>query len=174
MALVATVGASTSNSYVTQAEATTYFANGMHAKNATWSALDSSSKDEFLIQATLMIDSLRIKGQKNDTALTSGVPDQRLKFPRTDDVDDATEYIPLDVKHATYEQAIHLATAGGGSETRTQLIAQGVTSVSVGDVSESYDSASAGSLNPLNMLAPLPRQILLGGGYIQRTAAFVK
>jgi hypothetical protein len=127
MALVATVGAATSNSYVTQAEATTYFASGMHELNATWTALDSDGKDEYLIKATLQIEAQRLRGEKNDTSTTSGAPDQRLHFPRSTDVDGSTEFIPLDIKIACYEQAIWLAYAPPVSNVRTALQREGVT-----------------------------------------------
>ena len=165
MALVATVGGSTSNSYVTRAEADAYFQLGMHDKSLTWFQLDVEDKDQYLIKATLIIDSQKLRGSKYTTTATSGVPDQRLHFPRGQDYDDSTEYIPIDVKLATYEQAIYLALAGGDT-TRQQLQAQGVTSVSVGDVSESY--ASDKPTTGIGALAPMARQILLAGGYIRR------
>ena len=137
MALDATVGASTSNSYVTQAEATAYLAAGMHPDNATWVALSSNGMDELLILSTFIIDQQHIDGQKNDVTLTSGAPDQRLKFPRTMDVDAGSEFIPLAVKEATYEQAIAMAK-GGTASSITDLQNQGVTAVSLADMSYTF------------------------------------
>ena len=170
MALVSTVAASTSNSYVTRAEADLYFQLGMHDKSLTWFKLDAEDKDQYLIKATLTIDSQKLRGSKYTTTATSGVPDQRLHFPRGEDYDDSTTFIPLDVKLATYEQAIYFALSGG-STTRAQLQAQGVTSVTIGDVSESYagDTQTSGA----GMLAPLAKQILLKGGYIRRGGQIV-
>ena len=170
MALVATVGASTSNSYVTQAEATTYFV--LHPKSDTWKALGSDEKDTFLIAATRQIEMQTLRGDKNDTAMSSGVPDQSLHFPRSTDTDDGSEFIPDAIKRACYEQAVHLASTGGGVDTRSQLQAQGVASVSIGDVSETY-VGTAGN-NPISALAVLPRQLLLGGGFIRITGSFTR
>lgn len=166
MALVATVGASTSNSYVTRLEADAYFQLGMHPNALKWHDQKYEAKDAYLIQATRMIDACPISGAKYDTDMTSGVPDQSLKFPRAQDYDDSTEYIPVDIKTATYEQAIWLVSMGI-SDTREQLQAQGVTSASIGDVSETYSGAPASS-NPVHRLAPGARAILVNGGFLSR------
>jgi hypothetical protein len=158
-ALVATVGAATANSYVTVAEAATYFEH--HPDGATWTALASDTvRGQYLILATSHIDMEPINGDKYTTGTTSGAPTQALRFPRTQDYDTA-KYVPVEVKKATYEQALYLAQAGTGS-TRQQLQAQGVTSISVGDASESYGSASSAS-----KLGITPRQILLKAGLIK-------
>jgi hypothetical protein len=165
MALTATVGGSTSNSYVTRAEANAYFQLGTHPKSLTWFDLADEAKDEYLILATTQIDALPINGAKYDTAMTSGVPDQSLKFPRAQDYDDSTEYIPDPVKRATYEQAIWLAL-GSGDSKREQLQAQGVKSVSIADVSETYGDVSYRS--PFSQLGPMAKNIILGARLVRR------
>jgi len=166
MALVSTVGASTSNSYVTRLEADAYFQLGMHPNALKWHDQKFEAKDAYLIQATRMIDACPINGAKSDTGLTSGVPDQALKFPRAQDYDDSTEYIPADIKTATYEQAIWLVSLGL-SDRREQLQAQGVVSASIGDVSETYSGALAGG-DPVRKLCPSARAILKNGGFLSR------
>ena len=171
MALVATVGASTSNSYVTRAEADAYFQLGMHPNGLKWHELEDEVKDALLIRATRMIDNCPIYGAKYDTDLTSGVPDQALKFPRAVDYDDGTTFIPMGVKYATYEQAIWLASVGT-SDNREEMQARGVTSVSVGDVSETYGSVRNTS-DPAQRLCPETKNILITNCFITRAGRFV-
>ena len=166
MALVSTVGASTSNSYVSRLEADAYFQLGMHPNALKWHDQKYEAKDAYLIQATRMIDACPINGSKYDTNLTSGVPDQSLKFPRAQDYDDSAEYIPSDIKTATYEQAIWLVSMGS-SDTREQLQMQGVTSASIGDVSETYSGALS-SADPVHRLCPTAKAILKNGGFLSR------
>ncbi len=148
MALSATVGDSAANSYVTQAAATTYF--GDHPLTATWTALTSDEKDQYLILATTHIDMQPIDGVKYDETTTSGAPDQALRFPRAADYDGGV-FIPAPVAKATYEQAIMLAGTGASS-TRTDLQRQGVVEVALPDITEKYDTSVA-STNPLGAIA---------------------
>ena len=132
---VSTVGAATSNSYAAVADADTYFEH--HPEFTTWDALFTVDKQRWLILATTRIDLQDLDGVKNDTGATSGVPDQALHFPTSKDVDDSTEFIPIPVKRATYEEAISLSKRGTSS-ARLDLQAEGVTEVQIGDVREKY------------------------------------
>ena len=92
------------NSYVTQAAATTYFGDAIHA--AEWTAADSATKDAGLVTATRIIDRQTWQGSMT-------VSTQPLQWPRTgvvdqygDEVDDAT--IPWQITEATYELALAL------------------------------------------------------------------
>ena len=165
MALDATVAGKNANSYVTRAVADTFFTAGMHPKSGTWSTLTANQKDEYLIAATEHIDMQRLQGVKNDPAIdTDGLPKQRLHFPRPQDDESGTKYIPLAVKEATYMQAIFLATRGSGHDTRENLQSDGVSSVSIGDVSESYDLA--GSKSPRSLLSKESRGKLWRDGLL--------
>lgn len=147
LSLTATAGSSSANSYVTIAEADAYFL--AHPDFTTWDALDTPTKQRHLIRATREIDLEAINGTKYDTSIsTAGAPTQPLKFPRGQDVSsNGTKYIPVSVKNACYEQAL-ANVRSGGSTTRADLQAQGVTSITIGDVSESYgDGAAAGGLS---------------------------
>lgn len=166
MALVATVGAATSNSYVTQTEADSYFASGMHEGNVDWAAVaDSDGQDEFLIKATYHIDRQRLKGSKADNTLDgSGVPSQALHFPRAEDNDTGTEFIPIEIKQATYEQALFLIRQV--SNVRQQLQAEGVKSAKIDDVMETY-GGRRGRIGVLGTEAfALVQPFLLRGGNI--------
>lgn len=100
MALDATVGGATSNSYVTVAEADDYFADRAHAES--WD--DVENKESLLITSTSMLDwYMKWKG-------TKATDSQALDWPRLDvsrpdgTVVDSTT-IPRDVKQATFELA---------------------------------------------------------------------
>jgi len=166
MALVATAGGGTSNSYVTQATANTYFADGNHAKANIWQALADSQKDQYLIMATRHIDMQPIRGGKYDTTTTSGIPDQRLKFPRGADYDGGI-FIPLPVSDATYEQAVYLAEHEDSTELRANLQRAGVSSANLSGVAaETYRGAQG------QLLCATAYQILLDAGLIMTSAGF--
>jgi len=156
MAIVATVGGSTSNSYVTRQEAVNYFQLGIHPQGEVWAKLSAEDQESLLIQATRIIDMQKIKGVKSDTTTSSGVPAQALRFPRAQDTDASGYFIPVKVKEACYEQALYLTQQDEG--TRQTLRAAGVTSVTIGDVSESYSNPAG--LSPRGMLAPNARAAL--------------
>ncbi len=93
-----------SNSYVTRAEATSYFDERLSITD--WTSASNADKDRALIMATN-----RLEQEDWDGSPTDG--DQRLKWPRngTFDMDgfsyDADE-VPRHVKEATYELALAL------------------------------------------------------------------
>ena len=172
MGLVATVGDAAANSYVLRQDADDFFQLGMHPKSETWHVIADELRDQYLIRATYQIDMQKIRGGKADSMLDgSGVPNQALKFPRSQDDDGGTSYIPIEIKRATYEQAVYLAETGSQFDTRALLQAQGVTSVSIDDVSESY---GGGGTSTLDVLAPIVKQLLLDGGFVVRAGAWQK
>ena len=103
--LIATLGGSTSNSYITVAAATTYF--GDRLGNASWTAASADDKAAALITATTWLESLEYYGDRASTT-------QALKWPRTDVSCDGVEadatYIPADIQAATAETAQALIT----------------------------------------------------------------
>lgn len=111
--LVATVGNASANSYVTVAEADTYFDERLHPSIATWTGEDTDDKERALITATRRLDQEDWQGVRVDTA-------QALDWPRywaTDE--DGEEYesdtIPQPVKDATCELALRLLIDFGDS-----------------------------------------------------------
>jgi len=95
------------NSYVTVAEADAYFADSVH--NATWSALNETSKAQLLVSATRVIDDMEFQG----VAVSAS---QSLAFPREGEYLDtklnvvrAMNPTPSIVLRATYELAFHLS-----------------------------------------------------------------
>lgn len=91
------------NSYVSLEEANTYF--NARLNNGHWLSLDEPKKQASLIQATQIIDSKNYNGQKT-------LPNQPLRFPRKNIIYDGeylkSDEIPLKIKQATCELAIHL------------------------------------------------------------------
>ena len=100
----ATLSSASANSYVTLAEANTYFETVPNA--ATWDDKTTDQKNRALISATRWIDSLNFYGDRCDA-------DQALKWPRNNYDVDGVELdcssIPKDIKYAAFELARALA-----------------------------------------------------------------
>ena len=157
MAIEATPGGETSNSYVTLAEAETYFADRLRVD--AWSGASSADKEKALLTACRHIEACRIRvhrrpygypGELPDAMgrpydpLAPSNPDQALSFPRKKDMGSAGDYaVPKRVKDAQCEEALALLARGTEQERRRALQAAGVTSFSVDGLSESYGSPGA-------------------------------
>ena len=111
-----------SESYCTIEYADEYFAGRLHAES--WGQADDSTKEKALRQATRAIDRQPLKGRKND-------PAQVLAFPRYPDTE-----VPEVVKEACCEEA--LAILERGNSQRRKLQQEGVQSLSLGNMSETY------------------------------------
>lgn len=101
MAIDATVGSSTANSYVTLEEADDYFADRAHSSE--WE--ESSEQSQLLITASRMLDwYVTWKGYRSSTT-------QSMQWPRTgvyrkDGSEVDPTIIPTDVKTAVFELAL--------------------------------------------------------------------
>jgi hypothetical protein len=116
MSLVSTVGGSTSNSYVSLADAETYFDDRINsAVNGNWEntsagvARTDAEKSAALVTASRRIDEEQFVGYKVSTT-------QALKFPRygaydEDGIPFSTTAIPEVVKQATCLTALELLRA---------------------------------------------------------------
>ncbi len=102
--IIATLKGETSNSYVTLAEANTYFETA--PEESTWDDKTDDQKNRALISACRWIDSLNYLGDRCDN-------DQALKWPRNnhhvDNVELVCTAIPNGIKYAQYELARALA-----------------------------------------------------------------
>lgn len=116
--------------YATVEEATTYFASRLHAE--AWTSASAADKGKALSMATQAIDRQPLKGSKSDSAQTLGFP----RYPDTE--------VPQAVKDATCEEA--LALLERGDSQRRKLQAEGVTSMSIGGLSETYAAGSGRGL----------------------------
>ena len=119
----------TTTAYVTKEEAEIYFTSRLHVD--PWLDASDSDKQAALAMATRAIDRLTLKGRK--AALG-----QSLAFPRHPDTD-----VPVAVKDACCEEA--LALLGRGNSQRRKLQAEGITSITLGSLSETYAPGAGGS-----------------------------
>ena len=96
----ATLSGTSANSYVTLAQANTYFET--IPDSTTWTNKTDDQKNRALIAATREIDNLVFYGDRCDNG-------QALKFPRNnyevDDVALACTAVPNNIKYAQYELA---------------------------------------------------------------------
>lgn len=101
MALDATLSGASSNSYVTRAEATTYFGDRLDVDE--WDDATNAQKDAALVMATLRLEQEDYIGSRVDE-------DQNLRWPRysvyIDNVLQDSGAIPRVIKEATYELAL--------------------------------------------------------------------
>jgi hypothetical protein len=130
--LIATVQGTTSNSYITVADADTYFDERIGS--SAWTGEDADDKARALIQATRRIDQEKYQGTK----VTEG---QALKWPRfwaTDDDGEefAEDAIPVIVRQATCELALQYLTDDDSGTV--PLLDTGL---------EQFDTAKVGSLD---------------------------
>ena len=132
----------TITAYVTTEEAAAYFAGRLHVD--PWTEAGDSDKQVALTMATRAIDRLQLRGRKAD-------PEQGLAFPRHPNAD-----VPMAVKDACCEEA--LALLERGKSQRKALQAEGVVSVTVGSVSETY--AAGGSAAARGLLSLEARELL--------------
>jgi len=139
VAIDATVGGPNSNSYITAADADSYFGERLHAE--AWGAASEADHEKALLQACRHLERCHY-WPEGGPAYTS--PPQRLTFPRKWDVDaDGDFAIPQPVKDAQCEEALHLLARGAEQERRRALQAGGVISLSVDGLSESYTPGAA-------------------------------
>lgn len=122
-------------SYVTIADANTYFADRLNSE--VWINADPNDQVKALATATRYIDRLNFAGSKHDDL-------QSNQFPRGDDVD-----VPQDIKDACCEIAIMLLDGFDIEVERNNLdmISQGM-----GNVRSTYSR----DMKPAHILAGIP------------------
>ena len=122
MALDATLGASTADSYISVAEADAIFAAGF--KNAEWTALAEAEKETALKVSTASLEVLDYVGKRCSPATDDKDKEQALQWPRHDascrGVVANCAAIPLPIKQACASLALDLqknpdAIDGGGT-----------------------------------------------------------
>ncbi len=146
----ATLKGESSNSYVTLAEANSYFETS--PDDSTWTNKTDDQKNRALISACRWIDSLNFYGDRCDQG-------QALKWPRNnfevDDVELACTLIPAKIKYAQYELARALAndTDAMTGNTGTEGVAK---EVEMGDLKVKYNEASLATDNVNNVFDVYP------------------
>lgn len=140
---VITVG---TNSYISITDADSYFATRYGA--SAWAALSTETKDQLLITATQRIDTLRLKGRKYVYTQTLNFPrylDRNIEYQQDYLYDVNLNTIPEVVEKATCEEAFALLNTE--LTKRRELQEQGVTSFTIGKLSETFsDNVSSSSL----------------------------
>ena len=162
--IIATLKSATANSYVTLAEANTYFETV--PDSTTWDNKTDDQKNRALISATRWIDSFNYYGDRCDEG-------QALKWPRNnlevDDVETVCTSIPNNIKYAQYELARALANttdAMTGNKGTEGIVSE--TEVQIGDLREkkkfSASSQCTGSTNNILDVYPWIQSFL--GAYM--------
>ena len=146
----ATLKGESSNSYVTLAEANSYFETS--PDDSTWTNKSDDQKNRALISACRWVDSLNYYGDRCDES-------QALKWPRNnfqvDDVELACTLIPAKIKYAQYELARALAndTDAITGNTGTAGVAK---EVELGELNVKYNEASLATGNVNNVFDVYP------------------
>ena len=125
-------------------QADSYIATHYSPKSAVrkrWESLSDDEKTVFLTNAFEAIEALPFRGRKAAPEQTAAFPRLPYQYGKTD------EGAPQRVKSAETELALWLSDENKreSSEKRSQLIADGVKSFSIGDLSESYGEPQKGS-----------------------------
>lgn len=148
MALDATVGSATANSYLTQSEATAYFATRLYVDD--WTNASSGNKDAALITATKRIDQEFFEGQKVSSTqalrwprYAAQIPGEQYSYGSVFYSYFAYDTIPQPVKDAVCELALHLLAG----DTLKQTGLENFRRLTVGPISlETYQPVRAGIL----------------------------
>ena len=150
MAIDATLGSSTANSYVTEAAADSYSA--MVWWSATWLALTTPEKEVALIAATSAMETLTWKGTRCGPSTDDPAAPQALSWPRSDATcDGVTAFctlIPKAVTNATIELAYQLSQSPSALQpgiTATAAAGTYTSKEKLGDLEVNYAAFPGGA-----------------------------
>lgn len=156
VSLDATLAGSSSNSYVSVATADAYFNNLLEFD--AWDALSDDQKGRALISATEEIEALSFYGIEYDTATP-----QALKFPRVWEDEDGTRMPPFIVAgtcHLALALYTRFSTTGSRDSKRRQLQQDGVTSMRLGAMSETYGKSGSSAADVLESFPSKARSFI--------------
>lgn len=155
MALDATVGGASANSYDTLAKADAYFADRLHT--TVWDAASDPDKSAGLVTASLLIDSLCFNG-KRVTAT------QNLEFPRSGlklgGLAVPTDVIPRPIEVATYEFAQVLL--GEDLTTVKDQLKEGLKRLKAGDITLEFFEGFQHTSVPPSIVDRIPSDWICG------------
>ena len=149
--IVETPGATNANSYVTRAQADTYFSERLHS--SAWTSASGDTKDAALVWAAKLLDrTVRYNGSKTSSS-------QSMAWPRSGMVDEsgneiADTVIPQTIKDVQCELAMLLI--GTDRSLENQASAQGLTSLRAGPVSLSFKDEIKVNVVPDTLMAMMP------------------
>ncbi len=148
------IGTDSNNSYVTLAEANTYFDSRLNVTD--WTGANDDTKNRALSSATRQIDYEEFYGDRE----FPDVP-QSLKFPRINlgylDGIFLDSIIPIQVKEATFEQALYMLSVDTSQPSSNGV----VTKEKVGSLEVTYafdkndNNTQSSNVLPPNVLALL-------------------
>lgn len=143
------------NSYVTLAEANTYFADRLDSD--AWVSANDTEKSQALITAASMIDSMSFEGYVSSDTQVQAFP-RTISFfdPRRGCSVTITDEVPSQIITANYELAIHLLNNRGIQDATGT-----VTNLTVGTISlQTIQSSPKVPMAVLRFIRPL----LVNGG----------
>ena len=138
-------------SYISVEDADVYFGDRYGADQ--WRAATEVHKAQALATATRSIDVQRLRGRKTDDS-------QPLAFPRAiywRGVWSTEDAVPEAVKAATCEEALAILSQDTQRAARQR---DGLTAVSIGDASESYDKSALARTQSGELLSPQAKLLL--------------
>lgn len=160
--VIADVGAANANSYVTVAEADSYFGDAFG--KPLWESSDVENQEALVVTASRTLDLYILwNGQKASA-------DQSMEWPRSRAYDRfgalyPSDKIPTTVKYATFELAYYMLENGGLS-----FAEQSIDSVKVGSIEVDFTERSTDSGIPKfieNMIGSLGSPIIVGNNAVQ-------
>lgn len=160
MALDATIGGASANSYLTVAEADASAADDLGRFSEAWKLAPLDVKERALIRA-----SREISSRYGPTVRYSAT--QVLSFPRSIDYVGLVAFLHPDLKRATYEQAIYLVSVADTLDGAATRRAQGTFTSS--DDNGSYSLASDPQLGRIAPEALVALGALRGSARSSRT-----
>ena len=135
--VIATLGGTDSNSYVTVAEADTFWNTQLRADD--WNNATEDDKARALIMSSKRVDNESYYGDRVSTT-------QALKFPRKNigyiDGIDLDDIIPTQIKEATYYLAIYMLS---NDMSKTTVVTQTTKKEKVGSLEVEYATNDSGS-----------------------------
>ena len=166
MALDATVGGASSNSFGTRAEANTFFADRLYT--STWDDASDANKDKALITACSQICQLRFFGEKATS--TQALPWPRLCVRNPDasaysDLYFDSDEIPTKLKQAQFIYAHELLKSDSISENQMS----GLKRLSTGTIDLEFEPAmvQASGKIPAEAMRLLRGLVMTGGRVIR-------
>lgn len=164
--LDATVAGASSDSYITLAVADALAEDDLGPEAERWRAPTTAEADRerALKRATREIDDFVRTGSRHTAT-------QRLRFPSTADVLDGEPFIPADVQHATYYQALYVLSNAAVLDRANARHARNVRQGSEPDTSytQGEDPMSAMSPRALQSLATYTKADRQGGSMVVAT-----
>ena len=158
MAINATPGSPTADSYATLAEGDAYFAAGLYPE--VWTAASDDNQERSLKMATRLLDAyFKWLGVRTFSDQALGFPREGLFRDSTVAVDSTT--IPVEIRNATIEYAKWLLETNPNTENQT--VAQGITEIKVSTIQLKFKESVETRFVPDFVKLLIPPEWYVGG-----------